>query len=341
MDVKRRSGFTLVELLVVIAIIGILVALLLPAIQAAREAARRSQCSNNLKQIGIGLHNYHNTYKSFPYSVGLRGVKACETIAPPNTTVKNQRGWLMMLPFFEQQSLHSEIDFSQAMSDFVGVAPGNNTVLPVVGVPTASRNAYVAAQEIPTFKCPSDGYDGKSNTAPYYGISAAADAAGLRGALTNYDFSITAASTNYCTNWNNEAFATRHMFGNDGTSSMKDLVDGTSNVIAVVETLRQVIDGQGQTWAYANHVTAGVQFDYTGWQGMNQRLCCPWGTPLWGQPLTPGKLAEYGAPGSNHSGGCQVVMADGAVRFASDQTDSVLRTNLAAIADGNPLPPNF
>src|SRR5687767_5755424 len=97
---KKRAGFTLVELLVVIAIIGILVALLLPAVQAAREAARRMQCTNNLKQFGLGLHNYADTYKVFPKVRGgfNNGLQA-ERISP----------FVQMLPFVEQKPLWDRI----------------------------------------------------------------------------------------------------------------------------------------------------------------------------------------------------------------------------------------
>jgi len=96
---KRRQGFTLVELLVVIAIIGILVALLLPAIQAAREAARRSECTNNLKQLGLALHNYHDTHRTFPYRQG-----------GPGSSGNRLSGMVGLLPFMEQATLFDQIE---------------------------------------------------------------------------------------------------------------------------------------------------------------------------------------------------------------------------------------
>src|SRR5688572_27645245 len=105
MKLRLSRGFTLVELLVVIAIIGILVALLLPAVQAAREAARRMQCGNNLKQIGISIHNYHDTYKSFPSGW------ICPSVATGAMAVDQESwGWSsLILPFMEQQALHDQL----------------------------------------------------------------------------------------------------------------------------------------------------------------------------------------------------------------------------------------
>ena len=111
---RGQRGFTLVELLVVIAIIGILVALLLPAIQAAREAARRAQCGNNLKQLGVAVHNYHDAYQVFP-PAGI-GYGWCSEGRPGFPTMLNVSGWTMVLPFLEQQSLYDRYDPRQSAS---------------------------------------------------------------------------------------------------------------------------------------------------------------------------------------------------------------------------------
>src|SRR5690349_412792 len=105
---SRRSGFTLIELLVVIAIIAILIALLLPAVQQAREAARRTQCKNNVKQLGLALHNYHDTFGVFPYAVANQGYSAA------GANVTNHKGFLGLLPYFDQANLFNQFNFNWA-----------------------------------------------------------------------------------------------------------------------------------------------------------------------------------------------------------------------------------
>ena len=105
---SRLRAFTLVELLVVIAIIGILIALLLPAVQAAREAARRSQCSNNMKQFGLALHNYHDTFKVFPPSA---------INSPDDLGGEAIAAWVLILPFMEQTAIHDMWDFNYGQND--------------------------------------------------------------------------------------------------------------------------------------------------------------------------------------------------------------------------------
>src|SRR3954453_11660663 len=130
MRTKPRPGFTLIELLVVIAIIGVLIALLLPAVQAAREAARRSQCTNNLKQLGLGLHNYHQGVGSFPMGSSRAN----------GATWNNWSAQGLMLPYMEQQAIYNAINFNWEV--------------------TQSVNTTAAYTTISSFLCPSDGNAG-------------------------------------------------------------------------------------------------------------------------------------------------------------------------------------
>ncbi|MBI2480925.1 MAG: DUF1559 domain-containing protein, partial [Planctomycetia bacterium] len=149
-------GFTLVELLVVIAIIGILVALLLPAVQAAREAARRMQCGNNLKQIGVAMHNYHDTYKTLPPgTVNAATNNAASMIAilndPRTGGTLNHTGHMLILPFMEMQPLHDQINFNICSSGFAGTNTGTGLR---GGWPNA--NTPLMKNLIPSYLCPSD-----------------------------------------------------------------------------------------------------------------------------------------------------------------------------------------
>ena len=136
----KRRGFTLIELLVVIAIIAILIALLLPAVQQAREAARRTQCKNNMRQIGIGLHNYHDVHLTFPSGwIGVAG-------GVPNFEGESGFAWgTMILPYVEQPALYNSINFHESM--------------------ISSNNLPKLKQELSVFVCPSDPKDQTWNAA--------------------------------------------------------------------------------------------------------------------------------------------------------------------------------
>jgi prepilin-type N-terminal cleavage/methylation domain-containing protein len=198
-----RRGFTLVELLVVIAIIGILVALLLPAIQAAREAARRTQCSNNLKQIGLGLMNYHDTHNTFP-----AGWNHQSPGGQPDW------GWaVMILPFMEQATLYEELN---------PTAPGRRlSQLYVAAAPADTQR--LLQTPIKAYRCPSDTLK-TLNTLITFGSNNH-----FRLATSNYVANIgTTADTGTSANFNGV------FFGNSWLG-VKDILDGTSQTLAVGE----------------------------------------------------------------------------------------------------------
>ncbi|QDT82623.1 DUF1559 domain-containing protein [Gimesia chilikensis] len=323
---KHRTtlrGFTLIELLVVIAIIAILIALLLPAVQQAREAARRSTCKNNLKQIGLALHNYHDTHQLFPYATANPG--NCIP-ANPNTTITNHTGWLYLLPFMDQANLYNQFNFSAATGQHNKTS---NTL--AGGSSITTGNAQLGTNIIPILLCPSD--DGGST---YSGADTNYGTGVANSARTSYGFSVTTGEYwgGNCTYWVNESKTNRTMFGANSKCKIRDIKDGTSNTVAVAETTLDVDDGECQIWAASSHVGMGVMLKAS--RGINEFRCCTWRTPPNAQ-FQPGRLGEWGEPGSTHTGGMHVLLADGAVRFISENIDTNTRLNLANISDGNPL----
>ena len=230
---RRFRAFTLVELLVVIAIIGVLVALLLPAVQAAREAARRTQCSNNLKQLGLALHNYHDTFGRF--AIGTRNEDPSHS--PPHAiwdAGPHRKGSVLvkLLPFFEQAPLYDQLDFRgdvQAQLASLGYGSG----------------------ELPTLRCPSDPWDSPNPGQTNYAPSLGNQAMGGRG-CTQYP------GNNFGTGPTGHG-STESMMNVSGVFSrfsgaarFADITDGTSNVIAMGEIRPWCGDHHRGGWMDAN-----------------------------------------------------------------------------------------
>ena len=332
--VAVKPGFTLIELLVVIAIIAILIALLLPAVQQAREAARRTQCKNQLKQLATALHNYLDTHKVFPYSTmndgsinaGMASMNAATAGGVKNQnpalTVKNQRGWLLVLPFFDQAALHKRGIFNEAFGTFVNTG----VTAPAVD-PNTNNNSMVASTSLSIFLCPSDGGERfYTGTSANYVISSASQAAGKFGAKTTYDFNALRYTSNAQT-WGNVATTSRRIFGVYSSCRMQDIRDGTSQTVMLCESTLDVKSGVCNTWAYAK------------WQGVGNDIAAleinRW--LLSATNNAPGSVAVWGTPGSQHPGGCHVALADASVRFLNQNLNSTTRTRLGLIADRSPI----
>ena len=323
-----RRAFTLVELLVVIAIIGILVSLLLPAVQAAREAARRMQCSNNLKQIGLALHNYHDTYNTFPPGVVTPG-NCCSTPSAGTWT-------LFILPYMEQTPLYDRYDF-RLWNDS---NPGRTGA-------TGGPNAFVCMQRIPSYVCPSDintdrtdrpesgvGSGMQYMAGSYRGVSGAAT--GLNWADSNEDHAFSTKNRGVL-----HAVAGRH-FDRVGRAaldvlraeSIASILDGTSNTLVVGEFHTKSRNRRRTFWAYGytsfnkSSITVGqpriLLPDYD--------LCVQIGGLGGSNPCKRGF-------GSLHPGAVQFAFADGSVRSIANTVDmGVGGTNANSVKDMGVLP---
>ena len=324
---RRHRGFTLIELLVVIAIIAVLIALLLPAVQQARESARRTQCKNNFKQLGLALHNYHDVFNVFPasgYAVGVGGYDYDTGGAAPSIPRQsNTSGFVMLLPYFDQATLYSKWDFNHAAS--WSYVYGLYTASTVFGNPDV--NAPISKKVMPMLTCPSDSGGAFYTSAnQYYSISSTQTG----GYRTNYEFSVEYNDYYYNHRWTALGMAQRPLFGTDTRTSIRDMSDGTSNTVAMIEQTREKYNGALGGWSYRCHVNIGVDF---GWVPINN-WCYPPGTST---NCLPGRLGEWASAGSLHTGGCHVVLGDGAVRFVSENIDTATRQRLGTISDGQTI----
>jgi len=281
-------AFTLVELLVVIAIIGVLVALLLPAVQAAREAARRSQCSNNLKQLGLALHNFHDTFNRLPAG------------GYPNSSgqkYKHMSGFVPLMPFFEQTTLHDLFDIDQQIDH--------------------ANNATARQQTIPTFFCP-------SRRAPEVGRTGYNMPDTSRG---DYAFSAGGEGSN-CNTANTNDF--KGMFSQAQNMRFANITDGLSNTIAIGEK-RTVMDpdtpGTGESTAALDgpHYRWGYNGTRNMRSPMNEPVLTSWGD----------SDANFGS--SHAAKGGQFLFGDGSVHYLSQTIAWQTYQDLANRADGNPV----
>lgn len=322
---QRPRGFTLIELLVVIAIIAVLIALLLPAVQQAREAARRSQCKNNLKQLGLGLHNYHETFTTFPpLAIGM-GMAGYDYFGVGGAKViqnqLNTSGLLLLMPYLDQAPLYNQWNFANAAS--WSAVYGQYSTGSVQGNP--DLNATLSKTKIALFKCPSDnGRDYYSGMDQYYSISGT-NAGGYR---TNYAMCAHYAGYYYNHYWQAAGIQEMRAFGDDKYTNIRDWIDGSSNCVVMTEQTREKYNGALGGWSYTCHVNAGIDFA-SDWYRINQ-----WdyygtaGTYLYG------RLGQWSTAGSLHVGGVHALMGDGAVRFISENISGVTQNALGKVADG-------
>jgi prepilin-type N-terminal cleavage/methylation domain-containing protein len=328
----RSPGFTLIELLVVIAIIAILIALLVPAVQKVREAAARVQCENNLKQLGLALHNYANDYKVFPPAG--KGYGWCNVNHAAgyfgDTNCYNLNGLVLLLPYLELHDVYNQLNLQEAVSDQkTGYCCGDigNTDGNLVGNPATNGNAAMMGTAITNFLCPADGADPiEPGTSGPYG-----PAPGFIGYKTSYDF-ITSLGDFSCNYWQKAASNRKMMFGENSATRFTDVIDGTSNTLALGESTLTVWNGRTSCWGYRAWVMTGI--DPT--QGINDwtfvSIPNPPG-PSWGQ------LGTWGRAGSLHPGGAIFCLADGSVRFITEDIILSVLSNLGYMADGSDVQP--
>ena len=292
---RKRVGFTLVELLVVIAIIGILIALLLPAVQAAREAARRSQCTNNLKQLGLGFHNYHDTNKTFPSS-----------ILPSDSNNNGSTHYMiwsgMLLPFIEQAPLWNNI------------TPKGSTTLWTGNNLTLLQQAKIAGYMCPSAPEANQPFDDGRGVNPRYHSNYNVSVSGLMGCTM---------CTGGGDTWEQHFDDWGGVGGTDSrydgafharefrAMTFADIVDGTSNTIFAGEVCQVQYNGRTNQYIYIGGINPNDEFGR-------------WSSTTGIQMNSPDTDQRgRSAFRSRHPGGAQFLLGDGSCKFIAETIDRV------------------
>lgn len=308
-----RRAFTLVELLVVIAIIGILVALLLPAVQSAREASRRAQCTNNLKQIGLAIHNYHDSLNVLPPGAFWFGA-----------STENRGSVLVhLLPYVEQQNVYDMFDFK------------NNT--PVVDSQTQPNGQLIAALRIAPYQCPSDNEKTNSAGRPCHSYAANSGS----GKRTN-NGSCACSTLNGVTVhdvWNAYALSPNYDYPTGPFSrypphqrlTFADVKDGLSSTLFFGEVRQKCSAHVQGGWIASNNanglVGTVIPINFNTCKGPTANACernCNWYVELGFKSL--------------HPGGVNFALGDGSVNFVRQNVDHRLYQNWGSISDGQATP---
>ncbi len=325
-----KRGFTLIELLVVIAIIAILIALLLPAVQQAREAARRSQCKNNMKQMGLAIHNYESTYNTVPtsgeytrYDLGTAKTSGGTRVFAPHSF------FTAILPYIDQAPVYNMMNLN---------VPYNAT--------SAPANITAAKTSIQAFLCPSNG-NFSDNGGGGYG-----QADYMPIAYCNVS---PAGGTTASGKISDNVYFEEGMMAGPGNKKFRDVTDGLSNTIALFEDSGKPANIVGK---YASPTGYGTLDDCSGNRCPNRWADGDTGNGVSGPPaasvssaLINNNSTPKGGPAtclwstnncgpndepfSFHTGGCHVVLGDGSVRFLSENLSSNILRNLCIGNDGN------
>ena len=288
---KKRRGFTLIELLVVIAIIAVLIALLLPAVQQAREAALRSQCKNNMKQIGLAIHNYESSLRIFPPSSTStfgKGVWGYPGTGPTDPNIHLHSFASLILPYMDQANLYNTINYSVSALDPV--------------------NRPAASQILPMYRCPSYTGDVYSTDTQY---TSKYDKYALRNYLCIGAKTVVGLSG---------AMPAEGVMFPGSKNGFSDILDGASNTVLVAETR----ESKAAVWIDGTSAAVAARWmDFT--KAMSNPPYGGASTSINYTPYFPGgfpnSIQQLYGPSSFHVGGAHHLLGDGSVRFISQNVD--------------------